>query len=79
MELTAGEKERLYASSEGDLLIMQGMVWRIGRSDIDTLEAAIESCLAFLNCVNLAEKILPHPIITAGVPSCQRCAEILTR
>ncbi len=78
MELTADEKERLYASIEGDLLIMQGLVWRIARSDIDTLEAVIEQCAAFLNCAGMAEKILPHPILSAGVPSCGRCAEILS-
>lgn len=76
VELTADEKERLFASSEGDLLIMQGMVWRIGRSDIDTIEAVMADCA---QCANIAEKILPHPIITAGVPSCERCAKILTR
>jgi hypothetical protein len=79
MEPTADEKELLYASVEGDLLIMQGLVWRVVRSDIDTIEANIEQCAAFLNCGDVPVRILPHPIISEGVPSCARCADILTR
>jgi hypothetical protein len=79
MEFTAEESTRLYASGEGDLLIMQGMVWRVETDDLDYVNAMVTDCEAFLMCENIPTVIMPHPIITAGVPSCERCADILTR
>lgn len=78
MHFTAEEKERMYASAAGDLLIMQGMVWRVETDDLDYMSVVITGCEAFLMCDNIPTVIMPHSIIMHGVPACQRCNDKLS-
>jgi hypothetical protein len=77
---TARESELIYASKPGDVIPIGDELILINvnaSASSGNIGGMILGCEQFARCGDKATQLLPHPILTY-VPSCDRCAKILT-